>query len=145
MSELNQEEQQQEEVRENSEQDTLKLGVSRRTFIGAGMTAAAAALVLPRQAQGITELIEGSPIGVVPAAEASPSIPSIPVPVAFDFPEFQDPPNKWSFCDSNGLPAAKQLHARKTTLSYDGITDEASVRVFHDPDHWLCLYFSFAW
>ena len=59
MSELNQEEQQQEEVRENSEQDTLKLGVSRRTFIGAGMTAAAAALVLPRQAQGITELIEG--------------------------------------------------------------------------------------
>ncbi|MDE5115737.1 MAG: multicopper oxidase domain-containing protein [Trichodesmium sp. St2_bin2_1] len=50
MSELNQEEQQQEEVRENSEQDTLKLGVSRRTFIGTGMTAAAAALVLPRQA-----------------------------------------------------------------------------------------------
>jgi FtsP/CotA-like multicopper oxidase with cupredoxin domain len=143
MSELNQEEQQQEEVRENSEQDTLKLGVSRRTFIGAGMTAAAAALVLPRQAQGITELIEGSPIGVVTDAEASLSIPSIPVPVAFDFPEFQDPPNKWSFCDSNGLPAAvlnglpaaKQLHARNTTLSYDGISGSASVRVFHDPDH----------
>ena len=79
MSELNQEEQQQEEVRENSEQDTLKLGVSRRTFIGTGMTAAAVALVLPRQA-----IAKSIPLNGVRSF-------ILPTPMPFSSPSFCNP------------------------------------------------------
>jgi FtsP/CotA-like multicopper oxidase with cupredoxin domain len=157
MSELNQEEQQQEEVRENSEQDTLKLGVSRRTFIGAGMTAAAAALVLPRQAQGITELIEGNGAGaggLGDLMERRVNITNICKPVAFSSPEFSVPPNQWKFnCDPASrtapLCAPQRLEARKATLTYTGrpvdeadirnapdsepASQSAEVRVFYDP------------
>ncbi|NEO52011.1 MAG: multicopper oxidase domain-containing protein [Okeania sp. SIO3B5] len=62
---------------ENPEQDTQKLGISRRVFLGTGMTAAAAAFILPREA----------------IAKSISKVPSftLPEPTPFCYPDFSNP------------------------------------------------------
>ncbi|NEQ36491.1 MAG: multicopper oxidase domain-containing protein [Okeania sp. SIO3I5] len=63
---------------ENPEPDTPKLGISRRVFLGTGMTAAAAAFILPRQA-----------IAESTCPDVCPYI--LPTPEPFVSPSFCDP------------------------------------------------------
>jgi len=95
---------------ENPEPDTPKLGISRRVFLGTGMTAAAAAFILPREAIAL--------ISEVPSF-------TLPKPNPFVCPSFCDP-TEFTFTEGEN-----ELLVGEGKLTLPGYTAPISVRLYN--------------